>query len=85
METSNVLSGKLEVEREIETLLAKQNMEVKILRVIPLILLMALRFLYPEMIAFLSGSFLGIVAFLAVSLLMVAAIYVSNKLMEVVW
>ena len=85
VETSNVLSGKLEVEREIETLLAKQNMEVKILRVIPLILLMALRFLYPEMIAFLSGSFLGVVAFLAVSLLMVAAIYVSNKLMEVVW
>ena len=85
METSNVLSGKLEVEREIETLLAKQNMEVKILRVIPLILLLALRFLYPEMIAFLSGSVLGVIAFLAVSLLMVAAIYVSNKLMEVVW
>lgn len=85
MATSNILGEKLETEREIETLLAKQNMEVKILRIIPLILLLALKFIYPDLIVFLTGSLLGIATFLGVVFIMIAALYISNKLMEVVW
>ena len=84
-ETSNILSERLETEREIETMLAKQAMEVKILRVIPFAMLLALKFLYPEMIVFLTGSPIGVATFLFVILLVGLAFIVSNKLMEVIW
>lgn len=85
METSNILGEKLEIEREIEALMAKQSMEVKILRIMPLALLLVLKFLYPELIVFLSSSIIGIITFLIVAAIMIGAIYISNKLMEVIW
>lgn len=84
-ETSNILSERMETEREIGTMLAKQALEVKILRVIPFGMLLALRFLYPEMITFLTDSPLGIATFLFVIGLFALAFVVSNKFMEVIW
>lgn len=83
--TNNVLSERLEIEREIKTLLAKQRIEVLILRVIPFMMLLAFRFLYPEMIMFLTSNIIGIVTFLGVGFLFTLSFYISNKLMEVVW
>lgn len=83
--TNNILSERLEVDREIKTLLAKQRIEVLILRVIPFIMLVAIRFLYPEMIKFLTTNIIGICVFLGVGLLFILSFYLSNKLMEVVW
>lgn len=83
--TNNILSERLEVDREIKTLLAKQRIEVIILRVIPFIMLLAIRFLYPEMIRFLTTNIIGICTFVGVGLLFVFSFYLSNKLMEVVW
>lgn len=83
--TNNILCERLEVEREIKTLLAKQRIEVLILRVIPFIMLLAFRFLYPEMIIFLTTNIIGIITFLGVGLLFALSFFISNKLMEVVW
>lgn len=83
--TNNILSERLETDREIKTLLAKQRMEVLILRVIPFIMLLAIRFLYPEMIKFLTTNIIGISTFLGVGLLFILSFFISNKLMEVVW
>ena len=84
-QTNITLSERLEVEREIGTLLAKQRIEVMILRVIPFMMLLALRFLYPEMIRFLTTDIIGLVTFLFVGILFGLSFYISNKLMEVVW
>lgn len=83
--TNNILSERLEVEREIKTLLAKQRIEVLILRGIPFMMLLAFRFLYPEMIIFLTKNMIGIVTFLGVGFLFALSFFISNKLMEVVW
>ncbi|KAF0092311.1 MAG: tight adherence protein B [Fusobacteria bacterium] len=83
--TNNILSERLEVEREIKTLLAKQRIEVLILRAIPFLMLLAFRFLYPDMIIFLTTNIIGIVTFLGVGLLFAFSFFISNKLMEVVW
>lgn len=83
--TNNILSERLEVEREIKTLLAKQRIEVLILRVIPFIMLLAFRFLYPEIIIFLTSNIIGIFTFLGVGLLFALSFFISNKFMEVVW
>lgn len=83
--TNNILSDRLEIDREIKTLLAKQRVEVIILRFIPFFMLLAIRFLYPEMIKFLTTNFIGISTFLVVGLLFILSFYISNKLMEVVW
>lgn len=84
-QTNITLSERLEVEREITTLLAKQRIEVLILRVIPFVMLLALRFLYPEMIKFLTTNIIGITTLLVVGMLFAFSFYISNKLMEVVW
>lgn len=83
--TNNILSERLEVEREIRTLLAKQRVEVLIIRVIPFMMLLAFRFLYPELILFLTSTFMGLITFLGVGMLFAISFYISNKLMEVVW
>jgi tight adherence protein B len=83
--TNNILSERLETDREIKTLLAKQRIEVLILRFIPFIMLLAIRFLYPEMIKFLTTNIIGISTFLGVGLLFTLSFFISNKLMEVVW
>lgn len=83
--TNNILSERLEVDREIKTLLAKQRIEVLILRFIPFIMLLCIRFLYPEMIRFLTTNIIGLCTFLGVGLLFIFSFYLSNKLMEVVW
>ncbi len=84
-ETNNTLSERLEIEREIGTLLAKQRIEVLMLRVIPFVMLLILRFIYPEMIKFLITNVLGWVTFIGVVFLFALSFYISNKLMEVVW
>lgn len=83
--TNNILSERLETDREIKTLLAKQRIEVLILRVIPFIMLLSIRFLYPEMIKFLTTNILGISTFLGVGMLFILSFFISNKLMEVAW
>lgn len=84
-QTNSTLSDRMEVEREINTLLAKQKLEVVILRVIPFLMLLALRFLYPEMIMFLTSNMIGLITFLIVGTLFGLSFFISNKLMEVVW
>ncbi len=84
-QTNNTLSERLEIEREIGTLLAKQRIEVLMLRVIPFIMLLGLRFIYPEMIIFLTTSILGSVTFIGVGFIFALSFYISNRLMEVVW
>jgi tight adherence protein B len=83
--TNNILSERLETDREIKTLLAKQRIEVLILRVIPFIMLLSIRVLYPEMIRFLTTNIIGIGTFIGVSLLFALSFFISNKFMEVVW
>lgn len=83
--TGEVLGEQLEVEREIEVLLAKQALEVKVLRVMPFILVLLLKMLYPEMIDFLVDSPIGLGIFFLVSVLIGIAFYYSSKLMEVEW
>lgn len=84
-ETNNILSERLETEREIETLMAKQKMEVNILRIVPFVLLLGLKFLYPELILFLTGSLVGLLTFLCSLSLIAIAFWMSNKWMEVIW
>ncbi|MDD2370982.1 MAG: type II secretion system F family protein [Firmicutes bacterium] len=84
-QTNNTLSERLEIEREIGTLLAKQRIEVLMLRVIPFIMMLGLKFIYPEMIIFLTTSILGGITFFGVGLIFALSFYISNKLMEVVW
>ncbi|WP_162474033.1 type II secretion system F family protein [endosymbiont 'TC1' of Trimyema compressum] len=62
--TSQIISDRIEIEGEIEVVLAKQNLELKILRGMPFILLLILKNLYPEMIVFLTSQFSGQLYFL---------------------
>lgn len=84
-ETNNTLSERLEIEREINTLLAKQRIEVLMLRVIPFVMLLILRFIYPEMIKFLTTNIIGGITFIGVGFLFALSFFISNKLMEVAW
>ena len=84
-ETGSILREQLETEVEIGTLLARQQMEVKILRIIPLALLLGLKLLYPKLITFLTGTLPGILAFLVAGGLVAGALLLSQRFCEVDW
>lgn len=84
-ETGSILREQLETELEIGTLLARQQMEVKILRIIPLALLLGLKLLYPQLIGFLTGTLPGVLTFLLAGGLVAGALLLSQRFCEVEW
>lgn len=84
-ETNGILAERMETEREIGTLMARGKMEVRILRVVPFVLLLGLKFLYPEMVVFLTGSWVGLLTFLVAGILVGVAFFISSRLVEVEW
>lgn len=60
-ETVQIISGKIETEREIQTLLASKKLEFQIMCVIPLGMVFYMRLAFPEFLAVLYGNPIGLV------------------------
>lgn len=59
-ETVKVIAGKIETEREIQTLLAAGKLEFRVMCVIPLGIIFYMRFAFPEFLSVLYGNPLGV-------------------------
>lgn len=59
-ETVRIISGKIETEREIQTLLASKKLEFRIMCVIPLGMVFYMRLAFPEFLSVLYGNLVGI-------------------------
>lgn len=60
-DTVNMISGKIEVEREIQTLLAAKRLEFQVMCVIPLGIVFYMRMAFPEFLSVLYGSVPGVI------------------------
>ena len=60
-ETVRIISGKIETEREIQTLLAAKILEFRIMCVIPLGMVFYMRLAFPEFLSVLYGNLIGII------------------------
>ena len=58
--TVDQISGKIEVKREIETLLAAKKYEYKVMSIIPYAIIAYMRLSFPEFMSYLYGNILGI-------------------------
>ena len=58
--TVDQISGKIEVKREIETLLAAKKYEYKVMSIIPYAIIAYMRLSFPEFMSYLYGNVLGI-------------------------
>lgn len=58
--TVDQISGKIEVKREIETLLVAKKYEYKVMSIIPYVIIAYMRLSFPEFMSYLYGNILGI-------------------------
>lgn len=77
------ISEKIEVEREIETVISGKKMEQKIMNVVPVLLLAYLNLTSKEFLAPLYGNLFGIVIMSGAFLAYIGALMLANKIINI--
>ena len=83
--SASVIRTRVELKRELKTMIASKKYESDIMRLIPFAVMLYLRVFSPEMITPLYGSMLGTVFMTVILLIYVALGLVSDKLMRIVF
>lgn len=81
--TVSRISGKIEVEREIATVISGKKMEQRVMNVVPAFLLGYLNFTSEEFLAPLYGNTFGVIVMTAAFLVYLAAVRLSEKIMNI--
>lgn len=83
-DTVRMIAGKIETEREIETLLASKKLEFRIMCVIPLGIIFYMRFAFPEFLAVLYGNLIGVFLMSVCLCVYIFAYYKGNQIIRIV-
>lgn len=79
----NVIKEKLKIEEEIEVSLAKQKMELKIIKILPILMLGVLRLMNEDFIDSLIYNPMGFIIFTFSMVTIIVSVKIGNKIMEV--
>lgn len=77
------MGEKIDVEREIVTLLSAKKFEFKIMTAIPLVMILYLRFSFPQFFEVLYGNFVGVVVMSICLLIYLAAYEIGRRMVEI--
>ncbi len=77
------ISGKIDVEKEIDTILAAKKLEFKVMCVVPLGILFYMRITFPEFMNVLYGNFLGISLMTSCLFIYISAFLIGKILTEI--
>ena len=81
--TVDQISGKIEVKREIETLLAAKKYEYKVMSIIPYAIIAYMRLSFPEFMSYLYGNVLGIGVMTVCLLVYGSAYYLGVRILRI--
>ncbi|MCX7710836.1 MAG: pilus assembly protein TadB [Clostridia bacterium] len=81
--TSSIISDKIEIRNDIDTLLAARKFEQKVLNVMPVLMVVLLSFSAADYIAPIFNTWTGRVAMTISISLLVAAFFISRKIMDI--
>jgi len=81
--TSKTISDKVEVKREIQTLISAKKMEANIMNVIPIVIILYLRIFSPEFLSPLYHNMFGILFMTLILFTYYITYRVSNKIMDI--
>ena len=82
-ESVRMIGDKMEVEREIQTILAAKNLEFQMMCIIPLGMVLYMRFAFPEFLSVLYGGVAGIVLMSVCLIVYIAAYYLGRKMVRI--
>ena len=82
-ESIRMIGDKMEVEREIQTMLAAKNLEFQVMCMIPLGMVLYMRFTFPEFLSVLYGSAAGVVLMSVCLIIYIAAYYMGRKMVHI--
>ena len=82
-ESVRMIGDKMEVEREIQTILAAKNLEFQVMCIIPLGMVLYMRFAFPEFLSVLYGGAAGILLMSVCLLVYIAAYYLGRKMVHI--
>lgn len=82
-EAIRMIGDKMEVEREIETMLAAKSMEFQIMCIIPLGMVLYMRFAFPEFLSVLYGGIAGTLLMSVCLLVYILAYYMGRKMIRI--
>lgn len=80
---SEIISDRIEIEHEINTLVAGKKIEAKILTVLPIVLVVMLSFLSPSYMSPMYNSILGRLLMIFASLLLVINYFVGKRIIDI--
>ncbi|NMB44248.1 MAG: hypothetical protein GX995_08990 [Clostridiales bacterium] len=81
--TSNSIGDKIEVKREIKTLIASKKFESKIMRIIPFIIILYLKFFSPGFLDPLYNNLIGIIIMSCLLIIYIFAYKISENVMNI--
>ncbi|WP_346910152.1 type II secretion system F family protein [Faecalicatena orotica] len=82
-DTVRDISGKIEVEKEIQTLLAARKLEFKVMCIIPAGIILYMRIAFPEFMNVLYGNVLGVVLMSICMGIYIAAYRIGQKIVDI--
>lgn len=82
-ETVRIIGGKIETEREIQTLLAAKRLEFRIMCVIPLGMVFYMRLAFPEFLSVLYGNPAGVILMSVCLGVYIFAYRMGNRLIQI--
>ena len=81
--TARIISEKIEVEKEIQTLLAAKEFEFKIMSLVPFAIILYMRLTFPDFMNILYGNPLGVVIMSSCLLVYGVAFYLGRKIVKI--
>ena len=78
-----MIGDKMEVEREIQTMLAAKSLEFQVMCMIPLGMVLYMRFTFPEFLSVLYGSAAGVMLMSVCLIIYIAAYYIGRKMVHI--
>ena len=82
-ESIRMIGDKMEVEREIQTMLAAKSLEFQVMCMIPLGMVLYMRFTFPEFLSVLYGSAAGVMLMSVCLIIYIAAYYMGRKMVHI--